>query len=160
ATWLAFELPQGADADEMRSLLLRTHELYRRRGTPSGIREFVKLYTGVHPHIFEAFRERKIWQLEKTSTLGFDTALAPISPDGMIVSGLTPADPQYMGLRGDYYLGVDFAQLKLTRTDAEIDFEWKAQSPDRLIPADKFTVRWSGQLQPRYSEVYTFSTYT
>src|SRR5262249_37363603 len=101
-----------------------------------------------------------VWRLDETSSLGFDTALAPISPDGMIVSGLTPADPQYMGLRGDYYLGVDFAQLKLTRTDAEIGFDWGIQSPDPLIPADKFSVRWSGQIQPRYSEVYTFSTYT
>jgi phage tail-like protein len=160
ATWLAFELPQGAEVDEMRSLLLRAHEIYRHRGAPSGIREFVKLYAGVHPHIFEAFRERRVWQLGETSTLGFDTALAAGSPDGMIVPGVTPADPHYMGLRGDYYLGVDFAQLKLTRTDAEINFDWKTESPDPLIPADKFSVRWSGQVQPRYSEVYTFSTYT
>jgi phage tail-like protein len=166
ATWLAFNLPQGADAEEMRSLLLRAHELYRRRGTPAGIREFVKLYTGANPHILEAFRERGIWRLGETSSLRFDTGLAPRSPDGMIVSGLTPADSHYMGLRGDYYFGVDFAQLRLTRTDAEINFDWKTDSPDplippdQLIPADKFSVRWSGQLQPRYSEVYTFSTYT
>src|SRR5262249_48853158 len=167
ATWLAFNLPQGADAEEMRSLLLRAHDLYRRRGTPSGIREFVKLYTGAHPHIFEAFRERSIWRLGESSSLRFGTALAPRSPDGMIVSGMTPADPHYMGLRGDYYLGVDFAQLRLTRTDGEINFDdagmnfdWEMESPVSTDPADKFSVRWSGQLQPRYSEVYTFSTYT
>jgi phage tail-like protein len=167
ATWLAFDLPQGAGAGEMRSMLLHAHELYRRRGAPSGIREFVKLYTGVHPHIFEAFRERGVWQLGETSSLGFDTALAAGSPDGMIVPGLTPADPHYLGLRGDYYLGLDFAQLRLTRTDAEINFDdaemnfdWEIESPVSTDPADKFSVRWSGQLQPRYSEVYTFSTYT
>jgi phage tail-like protein len=167
ATWLAFNLPQGADAEEMRSLLLRAHELYRRRGTPAGIREFVKLYTGANPHIFEAFRERMIWRLGEASSLRIDTGLASISPDGMIVSGLTSADPHYMGLRGDYYFGVDFAQLRLTRTDAEINFDdaeknfdWEKELPVSTDPADKFSVRWSGQLQPRYSEVYTFSTYT
>ena len=29
------------------------------------------------------------------------------APDGMIVPGLTLADPDYMGLRGDYYVGID-----------------------------------------------------
>src|SRR5262245_17906116 len=160
ATWLAFELPAGADAAEWRRLLLRAYELHSRRGTLSGIREFVKLYTGVRPNIFEAFSERRVWQLGETSALGFDTALAPGSPDGMIVSGLTLADRQYLGLRGDYYSGIAFEQHRKTRTDSTINFEWASGLPDPSLPSDKFSVRWTGQIQPRYSESYTFYTYT
>ena len=108
ASWLAFDPPDDLHGDELRTLLQRVHALYDRRGTPLGIREFVELYTGVRPYIFEGFRERQIWQLGYTSTLGFDTALAAGLPDGMIVPGHTLADPSYVGVRGDYYSGIDF----------------------------------------------------
>lgn len=156
ASWLAFDPPVGIASDDLRTLLQRVPELYDRRGTPSGIREFVELHTGVRPSIFEAFRERHVWQLGYTSTLGFDTALAAGLPDGMIVPGETWADPKYMGLRGDYYSGIDFDQLKLTRTDPAIDFAWKENSPHTSVPPNYFSVRWSGQVLPRYSERYTF----
>ena len=108
ASWLAFELPPDLTADELRRVLQRVHDLYERRGTPAGLCDLVELYTGVRPGLFEAFRDRHVWQLGYTSTLGCDTALAAGLPDGMIVPGNVLADPQYMGLRGDYYRGIDF----------------------------------------------------
>lgn len=33
------------------------------------------------------------------------------------------------GLRGQYYNGIDFKDLKITRVDSSIDFDWKEQSP-------------------------------
>lgn len=153
AGWLGFELPAGREADEWRELLPRVYELYGRRGTPAGLREFVELYTGVRPHLSEAFRERRVWQLGETSLLGFDTALAPGTPGGMIVPGETWADPRYMGLRGEYYSGVDFQTYLMSRTDPNVDFDWK-------IPANQFSVRWTGQIQAQYSETYTFYTFS
>jgi phage tail-like protein len=85
ASWLAFDLPDGAGAAAWRVLIERAPELYRRRGTPAGLREMIAIYTGVTPVIVEAFRERHIWQLGVTSALGFDTALAPLAPDGIVV---------------------------------------------------------------------------
>jgi len=157
ASWLAFEFPNGADAIRQRSLLARVHEFYKRRGTPSGIREFIELYSGAKAHIFEGFRERRIWQLGVTSALGFDTALAAIAPDGMIVGGLVPADPQYFGLQGDYYSDPNFENFVFSRTDPNIDFDWPSDTPDPSIKnPGKFSVRWTGQIQPRYSESYSF----
>lgn len=156
ASWLAFDPPVGIASDDLRSLLQRVPELYDRRGTLTGIHEFVELHTGIRPSIFEAFRERHVWQLGYTSTLGFETALAAGLPDGMIVPGETWADPNYMGLRGEYYSGVDFDQLRLTRTDPAIDFDWGENSPHALVPVNYFSVRWTGQVLPRYSERYTF----
>lgn len=64
------------------------------------------------------------------------------------------------GLKGEYYDNKDFTILKVTRTDPTINFDWGSGSPDPLIGADTFSVRWTGQVQPRYSEVYSFHTNT
>jgi regulation of enolase protein 1 (concanavalin A-like superfamily) len=62
------------------------------------------------------------------------------------------------GLTGEYYDNIDLTNLTLTRTDATVDFDWGSGSPDPSIGADTFSVRWSGQVQPLYSETYTFYT--
>ena len=98
AGWLGFELPAGLSIVEQRALLHRVVALYDRRATRFGVAEFVHVYTGVRPRIIEAFAERRIWQLDISSTLGFDTALAPENPLGMVVSDvdrLSTTDPAY-----------------------------------------------------------------
>jgi len=89
ASWLAFDIPpRFADLtrpDALRHLIGQLHTLYKRRGTPAGVSEFVEIYTGVRPHLIEGFRERGIWVLGATSALGFDTALPRTSVDGLIV---------------------------------------------------------------------------
>lgn len=100
ASWLAFDPPAGLTTEEMRSLLLRIHQLYDRRGTPFGVSEFAHLYSGGRPLIIEGFRERHIWQLGHTSALGCDTALAPALPNGLIV-------PDKGDLSGDYKQNCD-----------------------------------------------------
>jgi uncharacterized protein (DUF1800 family) len=70
------------------------------------------------------------------------------------------------GLTGKYYdtssstyansANFNSAQLKVTRVDPTVDFNWVAASPDPLIGADTFSVRWTGQVQPQFSEEYTF----
>lgn len=62
------------------------------------------------------------------------------------------------GLKGQYYDNKDLTNLKLTRTDATVNFNWNNGSPDAMIGSDTFSVRWTGQVQPRYSEIYTFYT--
>jgi hypothetical protein len=61
------------------------------------------------------------------------------------------------GLKAEYYKGADFDTLKYTQIDSRIDFEWGALSPNTItLGNDNFSVRWSGQVQPVYSEKYTF----
>ncbi|MBG1271106.1 PA14 domain-containing protein [Nostoc sp. WHI] len=63
------------------------------------------------------------------------------------------------GLKGEYYDNRDFTNLKLTRTDATVNFNWGESSPDPLITdADTFSVRWAGQVEAKYSETYNFYT--
>jgi hypothetical protein len=63
------------------------------------------------------------------------------------------------GIRGDYYNGMNFETYRLTRTDTQINFTWAdGSSPDPLIDADQFSVRWTGQVEAVFTETYTFYT--
>lgn len=62
------------------------------------------------------------------------------------------------GLQGEYYLGRNFETLVLTRQDAAINFAWGGGSPDSTIPADNFSVRWTGSVLPSTTGSYTFRT--
>lgn len=62
------------------------------------------------------------------------------------------------GLTGTYYSGMNFETEVGTRIDAEINFSWGTESPMAGVNNDGFSVRWTGQVQPRYSGNYTFYT--
>ena len=64
------------------------------------------------------------------------------------------------GLQGEYYDNIDFTNIRLTRTDPTVDFDWGSGSPNPSLEPDTFSVRWTGQIEPRYSETYTFQTIT
>jgi hypothetical protein len=65
------------------------------------------------------------------------------------------------GLFADYYPNTTLSGAPaLSRIDQTVDFTWLAQSPDPLVPADGFSVRWYGKVQPLETENYTFETTT
>ena len=64
------------------------------------------------------------------------------------------------GLLAEYFNNSNFTNRQLVRTDATVNFNWGTGSPATGIGADTFSVRWSGQVEPRYSETYTFRTRT
>ena len=63
------------------------------------------------------------------------------------------------GLRGDYYLGAaSFSgRLLVSRTEA-VDFDWGNNRPAVGVPADGFSVRWSGTVTVPTTGNYTFRT--
>lgn len=71
-----------------------------------------------------------------------------------------PVNGQGDGLKGEYYNNIDFTDLVETRIDRTVDFNWGFGSPSSAIESDTFSVRWSGKVEPRYSETYTFTTKT
>jgi Ca2+-binding RTX toxin-like protein len=62
------------------------------------------------------------------------------------------------GLRGEYYDNQNFTNLRVTRVDPTVNFTWNGITPDPLIALNTFSVRWTGQVEPLYSETYTFYT--
>ena len=62
------------------------------------------------------------------------------------------------GLKGEYFDETNFTNLKLTRTDPEVNFDWGTGAPAGVVGADTFSARWSGQLLVPETGSYTFST--
>ncbi|MHC4206428.1 MAG: PA14 domain-containing protein [Planctomycetota bacterium] len=61
------------------------------------------------------------------------------------------------GVRADYYKGMNFETLVLTRTDPQIDFDWgDPGGPDASVGDDNFSVRWTGEVEAAFTETYTF----
>ncbi|NJO96443.1 MAG: hypothetical protein HC764_10810 [Pleurocapsa sp. CRU_1_2] len=65
---------------------------------------------------------------------------------------------QGTGLTGEYFNEANLTNPILTRTDTNIDFDWKKGSPDSAIAKDTFSVRWTGQIEATQDETYTFYT--
>ncbi|WP_369915099.1 glycoside hydrolase family 3 C-terminal domain-containing protein [Xanthomonas sp. NCPPB 3005] len=81
------------------------------------------------------------------------------------------ADSPERGLRGEYFRNRDLSgPPALVRTDAQIGFKWDRGSPtdnllargeagpDQAIPADNFSIRWSGKLVPSATGTYHLET--
>jgi hypothetical protein len=81
----------------------------------------------------------------------------PLPTDTPVPTGVptdTPAPPPPPSLalpetwRAEYYDNPAlFGKPALVRKDSEINFDWGSGSPDANIPADGFSVRWSGEVQ-------------
>jgi uncharacterized repeat protein (TIGR03806 family) len=67
------------------------------------------------------------------------------------------------GLQGAYYSNHTAADPfsgspTLLRTDPTVDFNWGSGSPDPSITSNTFTARWTGSVQPQFTEDYLFYT--
>jgi hypothetical protein len=92
------------------------------------------------------------WRIDECNAAGLKTTGTQWS----FATGTDEGD----GLVGLYYDNNDFTNYRITRLDPVVSFSWGSGSPDPVIGPDTFSVRWSGLVQPRYSETYTFTTYT
>jgi glucose/arabinose dehydrogenase len=69
-----------------------------------------------------------------------------------------PPPPGGQGLKGEYFDTINLFGAAVTRVDPAIDFNWSNASPDATIGPDTFSVRWTGEIVPTFSEEYTFFT--
>ena len=65
-------------------------------------------------------------------------------------------DPTFVGGGGNPGPGQAFTTFVLTRTDPQINFSWGNGSPDPAVNADKFSARWTGEVEAAFTETYTF----
>jgi hypothetical protein len=63
------------------------------------------------------------------------------------------------GLRAEYFNNRTLtAPAVFSRTDATINFAWGTASPAVGVGSDRFSVRWTGQVEPLFSQTYRFFT--
>ncbi|MEK7150828.1 MAG: PQQ-dependent sugar dehydrogenase, partial [Patescibacteria group bacterium] len=62
------------------------------------------------------------------------------------------------GLLGEYFNNKDLTASILNRIDSIINFDWGYDSPSPQIDSETFSARWTGQIMPQFSELYTFYT--
>ncbi|HEY7118860.1 MAG TPA: DUF4038 domain-containing protein [Tepidisphaeraceae bacterium] len=86
----------------------------------------------------------------------------PSSPHPRCRQTLEPLEPRTLlagnGLAAVYFDNVNLTGASISRTDPSINFNWKTGSPDNRIGSDTFSARWTGQVQARFTQEYTFST--
>lgn len=82
-------------------------------------------------------------------------AVAPAPPRGD-----APDFGSGLGLRAQYFDNEDLTSPRVTRIDPIVDFDWKKSPPHPSLDQQYFSVRWRGQVEPLYSEPYTFHLYS
>jgi hypothetical protein len=67
-----------------------------------------------------------------------------------------PTSGEGTGLRGSYFDAPDFTQLKATRIDNTIDFDWKSwfRPIDAIDHVDNYSIRWTGSIEVPVSGAY------
>jgi hypothetical protein len=69
------------------------------------------------------------------------------------------------GLFGEYFSDDPnstrkLTNLRATRIDHQVTFDWGSGTPHPALPANNFSVCWTGMVTPLYSEVYSFHVRT
>ncbi len=62
------------------------------------------------------------------------------------------------GLLGEYFDNINFTNRFINRIDATVNFDWGPNAPATGMGPQTFSVRWSGRIEPRFSEQFTFHT--
>jgi hypothetical protein len=93
-----------------------------------------------------------------TYTVSDGAATASATVNVTVLSTPPPVGTEINGLSGEYFNNADFTAPVFTRVDTKVDNNWGTTAPDPRMDPTTFSVRWSGKVQPRYSETYTFYT--
>ncbi|KAB2641806.1 MAG: hypothetical protein DVB25_00560 [Verrucomicrobia bacterium] len=83
---------------------------------------------------------------------------APIHPP--VPAELLSTPDGKPGLRGEYFADVELKDLKATRVDAAVDFDWAEQPPMEGMPNKQWSARWTGFVTVKKTGDYTFSACT
>jgi autotransporter-associated beta strand protein len=76
-----------------------------------------------------------------------------------LLSGAIASAQTGTGLTGKYYDTDTFGTLVTTRTDATVNFNFGTAIPSgtAITAPTTYSIAWSGQIEPQFSELYTFT---
>src|ERR1044071_1610339 len=62
------------------------------------------------------------------------------------------------GLQAVYFNNQNFTGSTVSRVDPQVNFNFGTGAPVKGIAGDTFSIRWTGQVKPAFSEKYFFKT--
>ncbi len=65
-----------------------------------------------------------------------------------------------VGVQAMYFANPSFSGTPVVRNEPTVDINWGLGAPDPSLPADGFAARYGGQVQPLFTETYTFTVRT
>jgi hypothetical protein len=60
------------------------------------------------------------------------------------------------GLLGEYFSDTKLTKAAFARPDRQLEFWFGDRSPAPILDPDEFSIRWTGQVEPRFTENYRF----
>lgn len=94
-------------------------------------------------------------QLKSRTARGDLIRLYSIEPS--ITGGNSSPEGTQQGIRGEYHAGLELNDLRLTRIDNTLTFNWGTGSPHIDVPADNFSVKWAGFIHVEEAKQYRFA---
>ncbi len=87
------------------------------------------------------------------------TARDPAGQTGFVSFTWDTTASSGTGIRGDYFAGLSpgSGPPLMSRIDPGINFDWGAGGPGGSVPVDQFSVRWTADLLPAFTESSTFT---
>lgn len=93
------------------------------------------------------------WFRVRATNAGLD------SSNSNVASATTLAPTAGGGLSATYFDNASFGSIRVSRTDPQINFDWRRTDPIPGIVGDLYSVRWVGQIQAPATGKYRFQTY-
>ncbi len=117
-------------------------------------------WKGFNKTVMPAQEKLKVYAFrQRASLFGYNAPDWRAMPDNVKKNYIIPPIGSGMGLYAEYFDSIDLTNRKITRIDPKVEFKWNGVSPPNVGP-EKFSVRWTGFVQPKSTGVYTFYTWS
>jgi phage tail-like protein len=146
ASWINLSLDDEVPEQRVRQFIRRAASLYRRKGTPGALVEFLELYTGKSVRLSEYLRELRPMVIgEKDSTLGRGVVLLGSGPRGITVGNtsvvgysavrdrVSDPDEPFLSLARRFAIGIDMDREELERRRPTLQRIVAEQAPAHTI---------------------------
>lgn len=134
-----------------------------RKGTsfvalPMGIRPDGLTLAAREPLSFKVYHPLTGALVEERALATGEQFTLPQGPEAYVLTNAEPPElgDDGTGLSGQYFGSDDLSQPVLARLDPTVNFDWGTEVPAPGVGVDNFSVRWIGQVLPRFTEQYTF----
>lgn len=119
----------------------------------------IQLQAGQQYDIKVEYYENGKWPAEVKLYWSSPSQPLEIVPQSQLYPPAPPATGTGTGLKAEYYADKTLTNLKVTKLDTDINFDWGNRGlPVDGVAHDNFSVRWSGKIQPLYTESYNLKT--